>query len=144
MVEHVTCNDHLNTDTKTQIKHFTQQLNESLDDTNFAVEDEGEDESMFLNDIKLDTNPGIHHGDIDHTPSTNEYDDMNIRDRLDDNDDEGAINKYLNVELILDVGTNDERRGCVIKRSQGLGHFAKSRDLEFCAIFLKLFGVFVK
>ena len=36
-----------------------------------------------------------------------------------DDDDEEAIDKYFNVELILDV-TNDERHGCVIKRSRGL------------------------
>ena len=104
----MTCDDHLNKDMMAKIECFTQQLEESLDDTNFAVEDKGEYKSMFLDNIKLDTNPGIHYGDIDHTPSANEYGDMNIKDRLDDNDEE-AINKYFNVELILDVGTNDKQ-----------------------------------
>ena len=90
-----------------KIEHFTQQLEESLDDANFAIEDKGEYESMFLDDIKLDTNPGIHYRDIDHTPSTDKYGDMNIEDRPDD-DDEEAIDKYLHVELILDVGTNNQ------------------------------------
>ena len=33
-------------------------------------------------------------------------------------DDEGAVDKYLNVELILDVGLANERRGCVAERSR--------------------------
>ena len=114
-VEHMTCNDHLNKDTMAEIERFTQQLEESLANANFAIEGEEGYESMFLDDIELDSNPGIHYGDIDHTPSTEEYGDMNIDDRP-VVDDEEAIDKYLNVELILDVGTNDEQRGCVIKR----------------------------
>jgi ribosomal protein L31E len=35
-------------------------------------------------------------------------------------DEEEAIDNYLNVELIMNTGTNDERRGRVIKRSRGL------------------------
>ena len=115
----MTCDDHLNKDTMAKIKCFTQQLEESLDNANFAVEGEERYKSMFLDDIELDSNPGIHYRDIDHTPSAEEYDDMNIEDRPDD-DDEEAIDKYLNAELILDVGTNDEQRGHVIKRSWGL------------------------
>ena len=41
-------------------------------------------------------------------------------DERPDDDDEEAVDKYLNVELIMDVGTNDERRGRVVKRSRGL------------------------
>ena len=40
-------------------------------------------------------------------PTATEYDDMHTDDRPDD-DDEEAVDKYLNVELIMDVGTNDE------------------------------------
>jgi hypothetical protein len=53
------------------------------------------------------------------TPSPDEYGDMNIDERPED-DDEEAIDKYLNVELIMNMGTNDERRGRVVKRSRGL------------------------
>ena len=35
-------------------------------------------------------------------------------------DSVSAINKYINVELIFGIGTNNERRGCVVKSSQGL------------------------
>ena len=37
-----------------------------------------------------------------------------------EDDDEEAIDKYLNIELIMNMGTNDERRGRVIKRTRGL------------------------
>ena len=55
----------------------------------------------------------------ENTPSPEEYDDMHVGERPED-DDEEAIDKYLNVELLMNVGTNDERRGRVIKRSRGL------------------------
>ena len=44
---------------------------------------------------------------------------MNTEERPED-DDEEAVDKYLNVELIMNMGTNDERRGRVVKRSRGL------------------------
>jgi ribosomal protein L31E len=44
---------------------------------------------------------------------------MNTKERPED-DDEEAVDKYLNVELIMNTGTNDERRGRVIKCSRGL------------------------
>ncbi len=37
-----------------------------------------------------------------------------------EDDDKEAIDKYLNVELIMDVGTNNEWWGCVVKWSWGL------------------------
>jgi hypothetical protein len=45
---------------------------------------------------------------------------MHTDKRPEDDDDKEAIDKYLNVELIMNMGTNDERRGCVIKRTRGL------------------------
>ena len=74
---------------------------------------------MYLEDIDDDDNPGIHHGDYMNTPTKNKYDDMTLKTRPDD-DDEEAIHKYLNVELIMNVGTNDERCGHIVKHSQGL------------------------
>ena len=52
------------------------------------------------------------------TPSNAEYDDMLVDDLVDA--DDNAVDKYLTAELILDVGTNGERRGRVIKRARGL------------------------
>jgi hypothetical protein len=44
---------------------------------------------------------------------------MNTEERPED-DNEEAAEKNINLELIMNTGTNDERRGRVIKRSQGL------------------------
>ena len=48
-----------------------------------------------------------------------DYGDMITNERPDD-EYEDAIDKYLKVELIMNMGTNDERRGRVIKRMRGL------------------------
>jgi hypothetical protein len=74
---------------------------------------------MYLDDIDDDLNSGVTRADEQTTPSTADYGDMNIDERPDD-DDKEAVDKYLNVELIMNMGTNDERRGRVIKRARGL------------------------
>ena len=53
------------------------------------------------------------------TPTEEEYGDMLVEERPDEDDE--AIDKYLNMELTLGVGTDDERRGRVVKRSKGIG-----------------------
>jgi Reverse transcriptase (RNA-dependent DNA polymerase) len=116
-VEHVTRDDFLQPNLKAEIDCFNKRITESLDDTNFAVEGDGDFVSMYLEDIDHDNHLGVRHGN-DLTPSDEEYDDMHVGARPDD-DDEEAVDKYLNVELILDVGHNDERRGRVVKRSRG-------------------------
>jgi hypothetical protein len=119
-VEHVTRDDYLKPETKKLIDEFTESLTERLDDTNFQVDGAGEFQSMYLVDIEdlLNDNAGVRHEE-DTTPNADEYGDMIVEERPDD-DDEEAIDKYLNAELILDVGTNNERRGRVVKRSRGL------------------------
>jgi hypothetical protein len=104
----VTRDDYLQADKKSEIKEFIQRLEESLDDAKFMVEGEGEFESMYLDDIDDDTNPGVVQADEDHTPSAKEYGDMNIDERP-ENDDEEAVDKYLNIELIMDMGTSDKQ-----------------------------------
>ena len=105
-VEHVTHDDYLQADKKAEIEEFNHRLEESLDDTNFVVK--GKFDSMYLDDIDDDANPGIIHADEDHnTPSAEDYRDMHTVERPED-DDEEAIDKYLNVELIMNMGTNDE------------------------------------
>ena len=52
-------------------------------------------------------------------PSAKDYGDMHANERSED-DDKKAIDKYLNAELILNMGTHDERRGYRIKRTRGL------------------------
>jgi hypothetical protein len=120
-VEHVTRDDYLEADKKTEIEAFNHRLEESLDDANFTIDGEGEFDSMYLDDIDDDVNPGVCRADeeYDTTPSAEDYGDMHADERPED-DDEEAIDKYLNVELIMNMGTNDERRGRVIKRTRGL------------------------
>ena len=118
-VEHVTRDDYLQTDKRAEIEEFNRRLEESLDDANFVIEGEGEFESMYLDDIEVDENPGVAYMYDANTPSPEDYDDMLTADRPDE-DDEEAIDNYLNVELIMNMGMNDERRGRVIKRSRGL------------------------
>jgi hypothetical protein len=118
-VEHDTCDNYLQADKKGEINGFNKQLEESLSDANFVIERKGEFDTMYLDDIKNDENPGVAYMSDGCTPSPEEYDDMDMDERPED-DDEEAIDKYLNVELLMNMGTNDERCGCVIKRSRGL------------------------
>ena len=119
-VEHVTCDDYHQADKKAKIEEFNQRLDESLDEANFIIEgQEGKFESMYLDDVKDDKNPGVVHVDDGNTPSPEDYGDMHTEDRPED-DNQEAIDKYLNVELIMNMGTNDEQCGHVIKRSWGL------------------------
>ena len=69
---------------------------------------------MYLDDINDDMNPGVTREDDRNTPSESDYGDMLTNERPDDEDEE-AVDKHLNVELIMNMGTNDERRGRVIK-----------------------------
>ncbi len=118
-VEHVTRDDYLQVDKKAEIDEFNRRLEETRNDANFIVEGEGEFESMYLEDIDDDGNPGVAHADDINTQSPEDCGDMHIEERP-EQDDEEAIDKYLNAELIMNVGTNDERRGRVVKRSRGL------------------------
>ena len=53
------------------------------------------------------------------TPTEAEYGDM-VTDERPDEDDEEVIDKCINAELIMDVGTDNERRGRVAKCLRGL------------------------
>jgi hypothetical protein len=117
-VEHVTQDDYLQEDTKKHIEEFNRKLEERLDDANFTLEGDEDVDLAYLEDIEADENPGVNvEGGV--MPSAEEYDDMVTEERPED-DDEEAIDKYLNMELIMDVGTENERRGRVVKRSRGL------------------------
>jgi hypothetical protein len=113
-VEHVTRDDYLKPEIKDQIISFTDRLNEWLNDANFLLVLIDVDE---IDDL-VNGNPGIAREEIT-TPWLEEYGDMVIDERLEDDDDD-AMDKYLNCELIMDIGTNNERRGRVIKRARGL------------------------
>jgi hypothetical protein len=64
---------------------------------------------MYLEDFEDDTNPGVVRANDGVVPSSDDYGDMLTDDRPED-DDEEAVDKYLNVELIMHTGNNDERR----------------------------------
>jgi hypothetical protein len=107
-------------DKRAEVEEFNHQLEESLDDANFMINGEGKFDSMYLDDIDGDVNPGVVRADKEsNTPSAEDYGDMHTDEQPKD-DDEEAIDKYLNVELIMNMGTNDEQCGCVIKRTRGL------------------------
>jgi hypothetical protein len=45
---------------------------------------------------------------------------MNLSDTPDvDNVNNGLMDKYLNAELIFDVDTGHEQKGCIVKRTKG-------------------------
>ena len=79
-VEHVTRDDYLQVDQKAVIDAFNTRLEESLDDAHFAVDGEGDFDSMYLDDIDNDLNSGVTHPDDQMTPSTMDYGDMNIKE----------------------------------------------------------------
>ena len=106
-VEHVTHDDYLQTDKKVEIEAFNRRLEESLDDANFMIDGEGEFDSMYLDDINDDVNPGVvraYEEEYDTMPSAEDYGDMHANERP-EYDDEEAIDKYLNVELKMNMGT---------------------------------------
>jgi hypothetical protein len=119
-VEHVIHDDYLQEDIKKQIDDFNQKLEDALDDVNFQVDWDSNYTGMYLDDVECpdDINLGMaqEEGNV---PSLKEYDDM-VMDECPEDDDEEAIDKYLNVKLIMDVGTNNKRQGCVVKSLQGL------------------------
>jgi hypothetical protein len=119
-VEHVTRDDYLQADKKTEIEEFNRRLDDALDDANFIIDGNGEYDTWYLDDIEdEDLNPGVVRTIDANMPSTENYGDMLIEERPEE-DDEEAMDKYLNIELIMNAGTNDERFGRVLKRSRGL------------------------
>jgi hypothetical protein len=59
------------------------------------------------------------------TPMEQEYDGMIVEEHP-EADDEEALDKYLNMELRMGTGTDDERWGRVIKCAKGIGGEAVS------------------
>ena len=83
-------------------------------------------DSAYLDDIKENQeNPGVVL-DRGITPTDEDYGDMITGERP-EADDEEAVDKYFNVELILNVGLATEQLGHVAKRSRGLDGEAVGR-----------------
>ena len=107
-VEHITHDDYLQADKKAKIEEFNTRLEESLSDAYFVIKGKGEYDSLYLDDIEdEDLNPGVVQADKRDIPSNKDYGDMLIDERPKDNDKE-AIDKFLNIELIMNIGTNNE------------------------------------
>ncbi|KAI2501062.1 Reverse transcriptase (RNA-dependent DNA polymerase) [Fragilaria crotonensis] len=110
-VQHVVREDYLNDDIRREIERFDQVVNERLSDQNFMAE--GHD-GFYIQDELTDTATSV-------TPIPDDVNDgeMPFPDSLeaDDIDDE-LLDKYLNAELIFDVGTGNERKGRVVKRAK--------------------------
>ena len=113
-VQHVTREDMLNDDVRRMIDEFDRNVDERLDDQAFLAEDP--DATFFLQDEFDDYDTS----GVTTTPADDEYGDMLAPEALeaDDMSDE-IMDKYLNTELIFDMGTGAERRGRVIKRAKG-------------------------
>ena len=58
-VEHVIRDDYLNDDKAAKIKEFNEKLTAALDDSNFAVGGDLAFDSMYMEDIDVDENPGV-------------------------------------------------------------------------------------
>jgi hypothetical protein len=106
-VEHVVRNDYLNDDKKAQIDAFDSKLDKVLDDEGRSASGDFAFEPLYLQDIDIDENPGVAYGaDLTTTPTDDEYGDMMQEERPEADDD--VLDNYINMELILDQGTDAE------------------------------------
>ncbi|KAI2489307.1 hypothetical protein MHU86_25280 [Fragilaria crotonensis] len=109
-VQHVVRDDYLNNDVKTEIESFDRAVDERLSDQNFMV---NAADGFYIQDEFDEVPSGTVRTDED-------YGDMDTPDTLDADDiNDDVIDKYLNAELIFDVGTGSERKGRVVKRAKG-------------------------
>jgi hypothetical protein len=117
-VEHVTHDDYLNEDTKAKVKEFEKKLGECLDDSNFILQGEDNVDLNMLEDLDDERIGTIMEDGI--TLMEEEYDGMIVEERP-KADDKEALDKYLNMELRMGAGTDDERWEWVIKCAKGIG-----------------------
>ena len=117
-VEHVTCDDYLSEDMKAKVKKFKKKLGECLDDSNFILQGEDGVNLKMLEDVDDEGIGAMVEDGI--TPTKEEYDDMIVEEHPEAKDKE-AVDKYLNMELRMGTGTDDERWGWVIKCAKGIG-----------------------
>ena len=108
-MQHVVREDYLNADVKLELERFDHSIEDRLSDQNFALDDPNK---FYIQDDPADE-PTVTRED--------DYGDMNLPEtpESDDDVDDGLMDKYLNAELILDVGTSNERKGRVVKRAKG-------------------------
>jgi hypothetical protein len=117
-VEHVTHDDYLNEDTKAKVKEFEKKLSERLDDSNLILQGEDNVDLKMLEDLDDEGIGAVMEDGI--TLTEEEYDGMIVEECPEANDEE-ALDKYLNMELRMGTGMDDERWGRVIKCAKGIG-----------------------
>ncbi|KAI2495965.1 Reverse transcriptase (RNA-dependent DNA polymerase) [Fragilaria crotonensis] len=111
-VQHVVRDDYLNDDIRREIERFDQVVDEQLSDQNFMAE--GHD-GFYIQDELTDTVTCV-------APVLDDVDDGDMPfpdSREADDIDDKLLDKYLNAELIFDVGTGSKRKGRVVKRAKG-------------------------
>jgi hypothetical protein len=102
--------NYLNDDVKRDIESFDRSVEEQLSDQNFMADPA---DGLYIQDEPDEVPNGTARTEED-------YGDMTTPDTLDADDiNDEAINKYLNAELIFDVGTGSERIDRVVKRAKG-------------------------
>jgi hypothetical protein len=99
----------LSEDTKTRVKDFEKKLREHLDDSNFILQGEDGVDLKMLEDLDDDGIGAIAEDGI--TPTEEEYNDMIVEECPEADDDEEAVDRYLNMELMMGTGMDDERQG---------------------------------
>jgi hypothetical protein len=114
----VTRDDYLNEDTKAKVKEFEKKLGKRHDDSNFILQGEDYVDLKMLEDLDDEGIGTVMEDGI--TLMEEEYDGM-IVEECPKADDEEALDKYLNMELRMGAGTDDERWGRVIKHAKGIG-----------------------
>ncbi|KAI2509503.1 Reverse transcriptase (RNA-dependent DNA polymerase) [Fragilaria crotonensis] len=110
-VQHVVRDDYLNNDVKSEIESFDRSVDERLSDQNFMADPA---DGFYIQDKFNEVPSGTvrteeDYGDIMDTPDTLDADDIN----------DDVIDKYLNAELIFNVGTGSSRKGRVVKHAKG-------------------------
>ena len=116
-VQHVIKDDFLNPIVKEAIEKINKKLVERLNYSKHHVELPEGAEIYRLPDVPLPDDLEYDGRDECNIPHGDEHGDMLVDERPND-DEEEMIDKYLGMEFIMDVGTNNERGARVVKRAR--------------------------
>jgi hypothetical protein len=108
-VEHVICKEYLSEDSKAKVKIFEKKLRGCLDDSNIILQGEDGVDLKMLEDLDDDGIGAMVEDGI--TPMEEECDVMIVEEHP-EADDKETVDRYLNMELRMGAGTDDERWGC--------------------------------
>ncbi len=118
-VQHITLSDWQSSEKQTRIKYFNEAVTKRLDPRNHFVQHEGVSNGMYMEDEE--PRPQMLQYDDNH--ESEDYGDMTVLrmpdvDDIIDGEDEEGYDKYLNTEVIFEIG-GELRAGTVIKRAKG-------------------------